>query len=230
MKQIRSSCQSRTDKKTYHSELYSIPAKGIPLEAQNAVQACWDMVEEVNEAPVRARALTASAMQPTALNPGERVDCFPLGVALALEEDEVELDELVLTTVDVAALEGATLEEAAELEEATELEATTDFGEEAELEEATELEEAAELEDATELDDVTEEDAALALDDATELDEATDEDATAGAGNRSPLRNKVKVELPPQFSVYWESEQAMEHLVLSKSVVLEAPLAMAMPQ
>jgi hypothetical protein len=200
MKQIRSSCQSRTDKETYHSELYSIPAKGIPLEAQNAVQACWDMVEEVNEAPVRARALTASAMQPTALNPGERVDCFPLGVALALEEDEVELDELVLTTVDVAALEGATLEEAAELEEATEL------------------------------DDVTEEDAALALDDATELDEATDEDATAGAGNRSPLRNKVKVELPPQFSVYWESEQAMEHLVLSKSVVLEAPLAMAMPQ
>jgi hypothetical protein len=170
-------------------------------------------------------------MHPTALNPGERVDCFPLGVALALEEDEVEVVDTT-TEEDAAAVEETTdeleaFEDEAALEDA-ELELATD--EAAALDEATELDETTELDDATTLDEATEVDDATVLEEATELDEATEEDATLGTGKRAGFWNKVKVELPPQFSVYWASEQAMEHRVLSKRVALVAPLAKAIPQ
>lgn len=93
----------------YHSIPYSIPAKGIPLEAQNAVQDCRDInVVELYEAPVRARAPEASWTQPSSLNPEEMVDCTPV------EEAAAAVDELV-TEADVTVDED---EDEAEDEEA----------------------------------------------------------------------------------------------------------------
>ena len=105
------------------------------------------------------------------------------------------------------------------------------------------------LVDAIELDDVTTVDVALddvevaaeddeikvfetgvELLDATLEEEEAALEAPAGAGQRATFRYKVRVALPPQFSVYWESEQAIAHRAGSKSVVLDPPLTIFIPQ
>ncbi|KAJ9104207.1 hypothetical protein QFC19_004024 [Naganishia cerealis] len=114
-------------------------------------------------------------MHPTALNPGERVDCFPLGVALATDEEEVLVEETTteedMTTRRLGGCEGLPTKEegptdAAEDEDGAALE-------DAELEVGTAG--AATLEEAA-WEETT------ALEDATMLDEATEEDATFGTG------------------------------------------------
>lgn len=100
-----------------------------------------------------------------------------------------------------------------------------------ELDDATTVEEALdEVEVATEDDEIKVFEAGVELVDATLEEEETALEAAAGEGQRATFRYKVRVALPPQFSVYWESEQAMAHRAGSKSVVLVPPLTMLIPQ